>query len=92
MRRVIAVCGILVALFALEAFAQGYAEGYEDGKAAVMKVAQSADYAALTGGMLLTVPRELLEGIKDMSESYQEGYVMGYKDGAMIAVSSQAQG
>jgi len=50
MCRVIAVCGILVVLFALGAFAQGYAEGYEDGKAAVMEVARTADYASLTGG------------------------------------------
>ena len=92
MRRAIAMCGILVVLFALGAFAQGYAEGYEDGKAAVMKLAQSADYVSLAGGILLTVPTELIEGIKDMSESYQEGYVMGYKDGATIAAMQPSPG
>jgi len=85
MRKIIAVCGILVALFALGAFAQGYAEGYEDGKAAAMEVANNADYLSLIGGILITVPTEPMEGIKHMPESYQQGYVMGYKDGGRIA-------
>ena len=85
MRRVIAVCGILVVLFALGAFAQGYAEGYEDGKAAAMKTVISGDFMSFIGNKLTPVPTELMEGIKDMPESYQEGYVMGYKDNAEIA-------
>ena len=92
MRRIIAVCSILLVLFALAGLAQGYAQGYEDGKAAVMKVAQSADYVSLTGGILLTVPTQLIEGIKDMSESYQQGYVVGYKDGATIAAMQPSPG
>ena len=85
MRRIVIVWGILVILFALGAFAQGYAQGYEDGKAAVMKVAHNADFLSRMGGIFSTVPTELIEGIEDMPESYQEGYVMGYKDNALTA-------
>jgi len=57
-----------------------------------VEVAQTADPGALIGGILLTVPTQLMEGIKDMPQSYQEGYVMGYKDNAMTAAMQPSPG
>ena len=88
MRRVIAVCGILMVLFTLGAFAQGYAKGYEDGKRDVREDVRNSDIISLGSGAFLRVPSERMTQIQNMPESYQEGYVMGYKDTAAESIIS----
>lgn len=80
----VVLAGLLVTVIAAQVFSVGltYADGYREGKLAVRKDVNTDILVFFRAWKYDTVPKWRLERIRNKPETYQEGYVDGYREAA----------